>query len=149
MFYEKLYPSMYRGTGVRVQNCCVFERNLTFAGYLDETLSTVFDIHVLLSPGLVGCILLWTFANFHFYRVLLHNELELTASRASLEYMKAAMAELTISRSERQRAREMLLMKHKKIEDFQKLAVRNLKSLLFFCFCFFFLCNIRTSWTFF
>ena len=42
--------------------------------------------------------------------------------------MKAAMAELTISRNERQRAREMLLMKHKKIEDFEKLAVRNLKS---------------------
>ena len=64
--------------------------------------------------------------NFHFYRVLLHNELELTSSKASLDYMKAAMAELTISRNERQRAKEMLLMKHKKIEDFEKLAVRNL-----------------------
>lgn len=38
--------------------------------------------------------------------------------------MKAAMAELTNSRNERQRAKEMLLMKHKKIEDFEKLAVR-------------------------
>lgn len=55
---------------------------------------------------------------------MLHSELELTASKASLEYMKAAMAELTNSRNERQRAKEMLLMKHKKIEDFEKLAVR-------------------------
>ena len=67
---------------------------------------------------------------FHFCRVLLHNELELTASKASLEYMKAEMAELTNSRNERQRAKELLLMKHKKIEDFEKLAVRFL--LLFY-----------------
>jgi len=38
--------------------------------------------------------------------------------------MKAEMAELTNSRNERQRAKELLLMKHKKIEDFEKLAVR-------------------------
>lgn len=61
---------------------------------------------------------------FHFRRVLLHNELELTASKASLEYMKTEMAELTNSRNERQRAKELLIMKHKKIEDFEKLAVR-------------------------
>ena len=56
-------------------------------------------------------------------RVLHHNELELTASKASLEYMKGAVDELTNSRNERLRAREILLMKHKKIEDFEKLAV--------------------------
>jgi len=38
--------------------------------------------------------------------------------------MKAAVTELTNSRNERQRAKEILLMKHKKIEDFEKLAVR-------------------------
>jgi len=38
--------------------------------------------------------------------------------------MKAETAELTNSRNERQRAKELLLMKHKKIEDFEKLAVR-------------------------
>ncbi|KAL9964069.1 hypothetical protein ACROYT_G027647 [Oculina patagonica] len=60
--------------------------------------------------------------NIELARILLHNELELTASKASLDYMKASMAELTNSRNERQRAKEMLLMKHKKIEDFEKLA---------------------------
>lgn len=60
--------------------------------------------------------------NIELARVLLHNELELTASKASLECMKAEMAELTNSRNERQRAKELLLMKHKKIEDFEKLA---------------------------
>ena len=59
-------------------------------------------------------------------RVLHHNELELTASKASLEYMKGAADELTNSRNERLRAREILLMKHKKIEDFEKLAVSSL-----------------------
>ena len=59
-------------------------------------------------------------------RVLHHNELELTASKASLEYMKGAVDELTNSRNERLRAREILLMKHKKIEDFEKLAVSSL-----------------------
>jgi len=62
--------------------------------------------------------------NMELARVLLHNELELTASKASLEYMKTEMAELTNSRNERQRAKELLVMKHKKIEDFEKLAVR-------------------------
>ena len=56
-------------------------------------------------------------------RVVHHNELELTASKASLDYMKGAVDELTNSRNERLRAREILLMKHKKIEDFEKLAV--------------------------
>lgn len=60
--------------------------------------------------------------NIELARVLHHNELELTASKSSLEYMKAAMTELTNSRNERQRAKEILLMKHKKIEDFEKLA---------------------------
>lgn len=55
---------------------------------------------------------------------MLHNELELAASTASLEYIKAEMVELTNSRNERQRAKELLFMKHKKIEDFEKLAVR-------------------------
>lgn len=55
---------------------------------------------------------------------MLHNELELAASTASLEYMKAEMVELTNSRNERQRAKELLFIKHKKIEDFEKLAVR-------------------------
>ena len=56
-------------------------------------------------------------------RVLHHNELELTASKASLEYIKGEVDELTNSRNERLRAREILLMKHKKIKDFEKLAV--------------------------
>ncbi|XP_073255986.1 uncharacterized protein [Porites lutea] len=60
--------------------------------------------------------------NIDLARVLHHNELELTASKASLEYMKGAADELTNSRNERLRAREILLMKHKKIEDFEKLA---------------------------
>ena len=60
---------------------------------------------------------------FHFVRVLLHNELELAASKASLDYMKAAMAELAACRNERQRVKEILIMKHKKIQDFEKLAV--------------------------
>ena len=59
-------------------------------------------------------------------RVLHNNELELTASKASLEYMKGAADELTNSRNERLRAREILPMKHKKIEDFEKLAVSSL-----------------------
>ena len=63
-------------------------------------------------------------------RVLHHNELELTASKASLEYMKGAVDELTNSRNERLRAREILLMKHKKIEDFEKLAVSSLYTAL-------------------
>lgn len=60
--------------------------------------------------------------NIELARVLHHNELELTASKVSLDYMKAAVTELTNSRNERHRAREILLMKHKKIEDFEKLA---------------------------
>ena len=70
-------------------------------------------------------------------RVLHHNELELTASKASLDYMKGAVDELTNSRNERLRAREILLMKHKKIEDFEKLAVSSLFTdvgLFFFSF---------------
>ena len=70
-------------------------------------------------------------------RVFHHNELELTASKASLEYMKGAADELTNSRNERLRAREILLMKHKKIEDFEKLAVSGLYTdvgLFFFSF---------------
>ena len=70
-------------------------------------------------------------------RVFHHNELELTASKASLEYMKGAADELTNSRNERLRAREILLMKHKKIEDFEKLAVSSLYTdvgLFFFSF---------------
>ena len=70
-------------------------------------------------------------------RVLHHNELELTASKASLEYMKGAVDELTNARNERLRAREILLMKHKKIEDFEKLAVSSLFTdvgLFFFSF---------------
>ena len=54
---------------------------------------------------------------------MLHNELELAASKASLDYMKAAMAELAACRNERQRAKEILIMKHKKIQDFERLAV--------------------------
>lgn len=50
------------------------------------------------------------------------------ASKASLEYMTTAVVELTNARNERQRAKEILLMKHKKIEDFEKLAVRELYS---------------------
>ena len=70
-------------------------------------------------------------------RVLHNNELELTASKASLEYMKGAADELTNSRNERLRAREILPMKHKKIEDFEKLAVSGLYTdvgLFFFSF---------------
>ena len=68
-------------------------------------------------------------------RVLHHNELELTASKASLEYMKGAVDELTNSRNERLRAREILLMKHKKIEDFEKLAVSSgTQTLVYFSF---------------
>ena len=66
---------------------------------------------------------------FHFVRVLLHNELELAASKASLDYMKAAMAELAACRNERQRAKEILIMKHKKIQDFERLAVSCLNPL--------------------
>ena len=58
--------------------------------------------------------------------MLLHNELELAASKASLDYIKASMAELANSRNERQRAKEILIMKHKKIEDFERLAVSHL-----------------------
>ena len=71
------------------------------------------------------------------FRVLHHNELELTAFKASLEYMKGAVDELTNSRNERLRTREILLMKHKKIEDFEKLAVSSLYpdfGLFFFSF---------------
>ncbi|RMX60708.1 hypothetical protein pdam_00006825 [Pocillopora damicornis] len=60
--------------------------------------------------------------NIELARVLLHNELELAASKASLDYMKAAMAELAACRNERQRAKEILIMKHKKIQDFERLA---------------------------
>ena len=68
-------------------------------------------------------------------RVLHHNELQLTASKASLEYMKGAVDELTNSRNERLRAREILLMKHKKIEDFEKLAVSSgTQTLVYFSF---------------
>lgn len=60
--------------------------------------------------------------NIELARVLLHNELELAASKASLDYMKAAIAELAECRNERQRAKEILIMKHKKIQDFERLA---------------------------
>ena len=60
----------------------------------------------------------------YFTRELNHAELELVACRASLEYYKAAMNELTNDRNERQRTKEILHMKHKKIQDFEKLAVR-------------------------
>ncbi|XP_015748722.1 PREDICTED: uncharacterized protein LOC107328510 [Acropora digitifera] len=58
----------------------------------------------------------------YFTRDLNHAELELVACRASLEYYKAAMNELTNDRNERQRTKEILHMKHKKIQDFEKLA---------------------------
>lgn len=61
----------------------------------------------------------------YFTRELNHSELELVACRASLEYYKDAVNELTNDRNERQRTKEILHMKHKKIQDFEKLAVRN------------------------
>lgn len=60
--------------------------------------------------------------NVELARELNHAELELVACRASLEYYKAAMNELTNDRNERQRTKEILHMKHKKIQDFEKLA---------------------------
>ncbi|XP_068734248.1 HAUS augmin-like complex subunit 5 isoform X2 [Montipora capricornis] len=60
--------------------------------------------------------------NVELARELNRIELELVACRASLEYYKTAVNELTDDKNERQRAKEILHMKHKKIQDFEKLA---------------------------
>ena len=57
------------------------------------------------------------------FRALLHNQLELAATEASLAFIKSTLDELGKTRTAKQAAHDQLIAKHKKIEDFQTLSV--------------------------